>query len=376
MRRFMFSSLSRKNNYRRCVARSSRSSAQAALVMSVLFGTATGLVTAQALAANFERVCTGTNDQAPVFITRDPSGTLERLEVFFVDANTGQSANYGKARNPLSIRGRYVAVSIDDVTAVCRSGISVAVMPKPRSSLPNFGNTPKAGVDPAATVPPSFTIQTVAACKQGLGCTTTVWGNFWVPGVMPGYHNAHLSQFTVTASNFHNAPNNGHFVHSLLTVSDTNLVADFDGKGMIFGYDTTYCGNGSPTYGSVAETWVIQNPPPPYPGNKVRVFNGIGLEIPNTCSPMTPNDTYRFLVGANRQQQSQFYRYHGASMTPDYPPPGSNFDAYVVNSLHPYFRGGGAGVAFFVAGGNQATPVYPLIQWSLTFTGVSTWTQP
>jgi hypothetical protein len=200
-----------------------------------------------------------------------------------------------------------------------------------------------------------------------------------VPATMPTAHNAQLSQFTVAGSNFQNAPSGGHFVHSLLTVSDSNLDLDFDGKGLIFGFDTTFCGSGAtPAYGSLAETWVNQNPPPAQGGNDVRQFAGQTPAMsPNTCAAMLPSTTYRFVAGANRQQQSQHFRYAGTSNTPDYPPANSNPNNYIVNSFNPSFRPNGAGVVFFVSGGGgTGIPQSQLQPWSLTFTNVSSWTQP
>ncbi len=165
----------------------------------------------------------------------------------------------------------------------------------------------------------------------------------------------------------------------LLTVSNSNFASNFDAKGVVFGPDGTYCGSASnPAYGSLVETWLIGLARPL--DEVARKFNGVAgndTGAPNTCSGMAANGTYRFLAGANRQQQFTYYRYPGSSTTPDYPPPGSNFAAFSVNDFISSFRVGGSGVAFFVAGGGQTSvPQTQLQQFSLTFSNVSAWTQP
>jgi hypothetical protein len=334
------------------------------------------VASAPAASDKFERLCIGAKDDAPIFVFRDSVGTLERMDIELIDPTTGAvvSDPISDARGN-AIRAKYTKVSKADIADVCAAtGSSVAAMPKHDNK--KMAEVAKS-VTPMVALPNSFSINTVAYCKNRV-CSTSVWGNFWAPGTMPTADNAHLSQFTVTSNNFHNAVNSAHFVHSLLTVSDTNITSDFDGKGFIFGVDTTLCGTATnPAYGSLAETWLIGAGRPTH---VVIRYNGVVIvdtDAPNTCSNMGANGTYRFLAGANRQQQSAFYRYPGASTTPDYPPVGSNYNAYNVSSVRPDFRSGGSGVAFFVAGGEETNvPQTQLHSFSLTFTAVSAWTQP
>jgi hypothetical protein len=329
----------------------------------------------------FERLCLSANDTAPIFVFRDGNGTVERMDIELFDTATGLVDVTPNGRSK-AIRAKYTKLNKAEIDEVCATtGISVAVLPKQngKKMAESSDATESAkALTPMASIPSSFTISTsAAACKNGV-CTTSVYGNFWVPGTMPATDNAHLSQFTVTTNNFHNAVNSAHFVNSLLTVSDTNFDSDFDGKGVIFGPDPTYCGSASnPAYGSLTETWLIGLARPEAVARKFNGVVGTYTGAPNTCSGMTANGTYRFLAGANRQQQFAFYRYPGSSTTPDYPPPGSNFAAYNVSDVIPSFRVGGSGVAFFVAGGGQiSVPQTQLRQFSLTFSNVSAWTQP
>jgi len=65
-----------------------------------------------------------------------------------------------------------------------------------------------------------------------------------------------------------------------------------------------------------------------------------------------------------RSQQSQYWRYDNGAPTP-------TFQSGVVNSYDPYFRAGGAGTAFLVAGFGS----YPGEYWALYFQNVASWTQ-
>lgn len=335
-----------------------------------------------AASEKFERLCVSANDTAPIFVFRDGNGTVERMDIELFDPVTGLVDVTPNGRGK-AIRAKYTKLSKAEIDEVCATtGISVAVLAKQNgkkmAESSDASESAKA-LTPMTSIPSSFTIATSAAACKNRVCSTSVYGNFCVPGTMPASDNAHLSQFTVTTNNFHNAVNSAHFVHSLLTVSYTNFDSDFDGKGVVFGPDSTYCGNVSnPAYGSLAETWLIGLARPQ--DEVARKFNGVAgndTGAPNTCSGMAANGTYRFLAGANRQQQIAFYRYPGSSTTPDYPPPGSNFAAYVVNDVKSTFRLGGSGVAFFVAGGGQTSvPQTQLQQFSLTFSNVSAWTQP
>ena len=328
-------------------------------------------------ADQFERVCIGKNDTSPVFVSRDASGALVRMDVTI--AENPLTAAAGTVNNIL--RAKFETASREDIQALCGGGVSVAILPM--QTVVKSGDGLKV-VTPQATLPSSFTITTsdTIFCKSAGDCSRNVYGNFWVPGTMPETHNAQLVDFTVAVNNFQNAANGAHLVNSLLTVSDSNIATDFDGKGVIFGYDSKYCGTSTnPTFGSVAETWVVR---PDFAATDVRVFSGppegrypglLGVP-PTTCAAMSPDTTHRFLVGANREQFSQHYRYLGGAANPEYPPIGANFEDYVVkNSFNSIFRPNGAGIMFIVASGSgPGVPMPPM--WNLTFSSVSARTQP
>lgn len=82
-------------------------------------------------------------------------------------------------------------------------------------------------------------------------------------------------------------------------VSADSFVANYDGKGLIFGRDTTFCGSAAqPVFGSVSETWVVQPP-----------VLAVAVHAPTTCAPMQPDQAYRFRAGANRGPQSRYLRW-------------------------------------------------------------------
>ena len=205
-------------------------------------------------AEKFERICFGKDDTSPVFVSRDSSGAIVRMDVSIVENQVIDAA--GKVKKGL--RAKYETASREDIQALCDSGLSVAILPM--QNLVKSGDGLKV-VTPQAILPTSFTITTsdTIFCKNTGDCSRNVYGNFWVPGTMPQADNAQLVEYTVAVNNFHNAVNGAHFVNSLLTVSDSNITTDFDGKGVIFGVDSTYCGSSTnPAFGSVAETWVVR----------------------------------------------------------------------------------------------------------------------
>lgn len=234
---------------------------------------------------------------------------------------------------------------------LCARGYSVALLPD-SNKLDSLASTatdrPKGAVAPQSSVPSSFSI----AMYYGI-----VFGNFWVPGTMPATHNAHLVDFTVQQVNFINANSGTHFVQVHTAVSDTNFASDFDGKGFYVGLDATFCGASSPIYTSVAETWTIN-------AATTNVVVWDQTHSPNTCAAMPTTVPVRFLAGANRWQQSQYWRYDNGASSP-------TFQSGVVNSYDPYFRSGGAGTAFFVATFGS----YPGEYWALYFQNASSWTQ-
>ena len=93
---------------------------------------------------------------------------------------------------------------------------------------PMKGGADSAKIPTYAAIPSSFSI----SAYTFWGVST---GSFWVPGDMPSTDNAHLSTFDVSATNFENATGGAHFVHMLLASSNSNIDADYNGKGMIFG---------------------------------------------------------------------------------------------------------------------------------------------
>jgi hypothetical protein len=177
--------------------------------------------------------------------------------------------------------------------------------------------------------------------------------------------------FTVTPANYQNSGPNSHLAVSALTVSNSNLDHDFDGKGAIFYGGTEYvCGAGQKT---MLQSWAIQNyndganpPRGAYPGCSNPVFNGSAptpwSSQPATCGTWDAITPKRFLVGANIWQQSVYWRCQPGGTCPEFVSPS-------VDSASAYFRSGGAGVVFLHA-------LTASVEWSLSFTGVSSYTAP
>ena len=284
-----------------------------------------------------------TEPVGPIYLSRNlVTGEFERLDVTVADSRTP-----GKPERKYQATRAVVPPSL--YQEVCAFGYSVAILPDlAKSKAFVRGDRAKGYVPSIGSVPSSFSI----AIYYGI-----VLGNFWVPASMPSAHGAHLVDFSVQQVNFINANSGTHFVQVQTAVSDRNFTSDFDGKGFYFGLDATYCGSSSPVYTSVAETWTINSAA----GNVV-VWDQ--TKSPNTCAAMPTSVPVRFLAGANRSQQSQYWRYDNGAPTP-------TFQSGVVNSYDPYFRAGGAGTAFLVAGFGS----YPGEYWALYFQNVASWTQ-
>jgi hypothetical protein len=127
-------------------------------------------------ADKFERLCVGANDGSPVFLTRDSNGTIERIDVFLVEVITRLAVIDPLSKNAKVIKAKYEKVHQSEIDEVCRSGISVAVMPKPDAVKDVEGH--KTVIAPLASLPSSFTIQTRSACMPGSTCTVKVLGFF------------------------------------------------------------------------------------------------------------------------------------------------------------------------------------------------------
>ncbi len=289
----------------------------------------------------------------------------------------------------LSQEGRFaiahIEVTPDELAAECKNGTSIAVLAAELSGPKTQGFK---AIIPQSALPTSFTIMTstTIACKQGQTpqCRRAVWGNFWVPGSMPAAHNAHIVQYDVVQSNFAAATLSTHFVNTLLTVSNSNFTSDFQGKGMIIGVSGDCGGN----YSSLVETWQIGNiaGAPPVANEQV---NWGQFTAPNTCYSLSSVSSYRFLVGANRSQASQYWIYPNGSPTPTMLPTVAQVNNYFwsaqawgtpansaytdLYSGYSYSGLGAAGVAFFVS---TPGPIPVSEVWSLSFTNASSVTQP
>ena len=194
---------------------------------------------------------------------------------------------------------------------------------------------------------------------------------------MPVNHNAHLAQYTVVDSNFgtnDDPENSRHFVNPMTAWTNDDFSTGFKGKGVIFGANCGRCfapvGTTFP-YAAVSQAWLISNENF-CPGISCAAFNGgtgRNDRAPSTGVVLTNNTSYDFLVGANRLQESAYYIKPSSSSTwQTTQSTNSNESSY---NTYPY-QPDQAGVAFFVA----STLPYPTGNWSLTFSGVSAWTQP
>jgi hypothetical protein len=309
-----------------------------------------------------ELLCSGRNDNAPVFVHRDADGSLQRL-----NATTQKDGTYTI---------RYTQIPAAEIQAMCASGLSLAVMfkPKPTSSLSADGEK----ISTLTYLPSSFLIT-----GWQYGGYNGVDGGVWVPGTMPSSHNAHITQFDVVENGFYNAINGAHLVHMVTASTAASIETEYQGKGMIFGPYGHFCGAGSAgasapgggSYGAISETYMYPTPTPPasnyYNVNRSKIWAGNDPSRDSFAATATPYHTcfqqqqgasVKYLVGANRSQGSVYYTKPSASPTWSITPS--------ITSTSQYFRTGYAGVAFFVASGGPAGV------WSLQFTNVSSVTQP
>jgi hypothetical protein len=281
-----------------------------------------------------------------------------------------------------SYKVTYEPVQEETVRSICDSGFDVSALIKPLAS----DSTPKSAaqnteiktiIPPFSSLPVTFSI----FAYQG-----QVYGNFWVPGTMPSNHNAHIVDYRVTSTNFHNASLGAHMVTVLTAVSLSNFDQDFDGKGFWFG-STTLCGSSTnPSFSSLAQTWRLNlattctSEGPVFNGSNIYFFPPSPCPpvqlpqalAPNTCSAMAystsgAGPTYRFYGGANRQQASVYWRYLGSSSTPQYQAP-------TITRVVPGYRTGHAGIALFVGGALGPLPFFET--WNLSFTNATQRTQP
>ncbi|MBL8311201.1 MAG: hypothetical protein JNL19_12305 [Burkholderiales bacterium] len=330
-------------------------------VLSICFALLCAVISTEASAAvPFEVICDGGGVRMPpVYVYKTKNGQFLRMDVRQLPDGRYQST---RAVMP---RGH--------VEELCAKQIPVSSMPPPDDIDTAVG--PKIGVQ--SYVPSSFSI--VGYTFPGF--FSMVVGNFWVPASMPSSDNAHLTAFDLTTSDFVSATNGAHFVHMLTASSNSNIDTDYNGKGMIFGPYGGWC-SGSPaysgTYGSISETffypWVGPGPGTSgWYGNPSRSKVWAGYNPSNdsfgtvdapghTCIAQPTSGTISFLVGANRWQQSVYYTRISPWLPWTQTP---TVDSYTSN-----FATGFAGVTFFVAAGGAPG------NWTLSFSNVSSWTQP
>ena len=223
----------------------------------------------------------------------------------------------------------------------------------------------KTVLEPLSALPTTFSISNV-----DVGFSTFVhYGNFWVPQAMPSGHTYQVVDFIVTPNNYQSSGVGSHFGVMTQVVSNSNFDTDFDAKGAaIFASANVFCSAGQVT---VLQSWAIQNYVASsgncgtYPGCSNPVF---GLSPPspsgyaNTCGDWNAITPKRFLVGSNIWQQSRYIRCQPDGLCPE-------FTSADVDSTTPYFRLGGAGVAFVHV---ASAPV----SWHLSFSNVSSYTAP
>ncbi len=149
------------------------------------------------------------------------------------------------------IGAKRVVVSDDEVMRLFESGFPVAVLDV--EDTPKAANRPKTVVTPLAELPTEFSIINT---NYGGYIPWTTYGYFWVPKAMPSGHTFQVVDFTVTPSNFENSGSNSHFAVSALTVSNSNLDSDFDGKGAAIFDGAGACGSANKTS---LQSWAIQN---------------------------------------------------------------------------------------------------------------------
>lgn len=256
------------------------------------------------------------------------------------------------------VAARAIEVTEAEARDICSKGFPVDVLDV--SAIQRVAERRKTVVQPVSYLPGAFSI--MRTWNLWLGWAT--YGTFWVPASMPYGHTYQVVDFTVTPSNYQNSGALSHLAVSALTVSDTNLNNDFDGKGMTLWAQPNSC---AAVGGRAAlQSWAIQGFSDP-PGSCANptvcsnpVFDGVNNN-PNTCGPWDAASTQRFLVGANIWQDSVYWLCD-AWGCPAWASP-------AINSFTPYFRSGGAGVAFLHVFSDD-------VYWSLSFQGVTSYTNP
>jgi len=285
---------------------------------------------------SFKVLCDGTNKLPPIYVAYTRDGAFERFNIVR-DEKTGQ------------LRGGYVPVAQEHIDSICAKGQAISAAPKPLSAE---GEGTK--VYTSYTLPSSFTIATYYG---------VIFGNFWVPGVMPSGHAAHLASYDFQGYNFRNSTGGSHFVNSMIT--QANWTTNHTGMGMIFGGGMAGTGtSGGLTcypFSAVTESWHSITSPS-------NIVWRAGY-TPNTCSPdfYADNVAFSVLSGANILQRSTFHLFY-------YGNPTAIHEAPVVDSAGWPFQPGYAGVAFLVATAVTSLPVSEY--WTLSFTNVYHWTQP
>ena len=130
-----------------------------------------------------ERICSGNNDNAPVFLHRNQDGALQNFEVFIT-----ASGGY---------RGQYTTLSADTIAKVCAKGISLSVLPVIAVSSVGTDGLKVDTVPQNSYLPSSFQIQGITTVGYN-----AVIGNFWVAGIIPTGHSAHITQFIMEQTGF------------------------------------------------------------------------------------------------------------------------------------------------------------------------------
>jgi hypothetical protein len=235
-------------------------------------------------------------------------------------------------------------VSQEEVSELCELGHSVASTPLPQP-LPQAGVEAQKAIGANSSIPSSFTI---VGTYYG-----SVFGNFWVPALIPRGQSTQWSAFDVLQTNFEAPYNDSHLVHSLLTYSSDNIASSFSGKGIILGqFGSGFaCGTVGGTYTSAAEIWGDG-----YGGNVLS---------PSTCAQnMVTGVSYGFTTAANMAQQMTYSKYISGASSPIFSTP-------VFSAVGPGFVTGYSGVTFFVST-NGRVPANG--GWSLQFSGVSSGT--
>lgn len=192
---------------------------------------------------------------------------------------------------------------------------------------------------------------------------------------MPAGHTFQVLDFTVTGDNYQNSGAGSHFGAMTQAFSNSNFDTDFDAKGAaIFAGSNGWCAAGANV---MLQSWAIQNynptPPPGTPpcgtylGCSTPVYGNQSPSTPpytaNRCATWNPATPKRFKVGSNIWQQSVYWMCQAGGACP------GEFTSDVADSSTPYFRLGGAGVAFVHVANDLSI-------WSLSFTSVSSFTSP